>query len=299
MHAPRTRSTTTVVVPCYNEAARLDAAAFQEFIEEFDDTSIVFVDDGSSDDTQGVLEELSRIDPTRMFVLSLSVNSGKAEAVRRGVLWSRRLNPDYIGYLDADLATPLSVMTQFKDVLDRCPRVELVLGTRIRLSGRDIDRTWTRRLLSRLFVTVATAAVRVQLHDTQCGAKLFRNNDLLNAIFASPFESRWIFDVEVLARVRAVLPLHSDSALRQAIYELPLDQWREQAGSKLKSSDYLRAIAELSSIFAQYTLWQSTKWQVVGETAASDEEDCRQVVPFPQSGDASDGEAMDERRNAA
>jgi glycosyltransferase involved in cell wall biosynthesis len=284
------------VVPCYNEASRLDASAFQEFIQEFDDTSIVFVDDGSSDDTQRVLH---RIDPSRMFVLALSVNSGKAEAVRRGVLWGRQLKSDYIGYLDADLATPLPVVMQFRDVLDRCQKVEVVLGTRHSLSGHDIDRTWPRRLMSRVFATIAAAAVRVRVHDTQCGAKLFRNGGLLNAVFASPFGSRWIFDVEVLARVRAVLPLHSNSALREAIYELPLDQWREQAGSKLKSSDYLRAISELSSIFAQYTLWNSTNWRVVDGTAASEEEACAQVVPFAQSGDALESDVTDERRNAA
>ena len=298
MATPSKRSTTTVVVPCYDEAERLDTSAFRAFLQEFDQTSILFVDDGSSDGTRDILQELCQSDRSRMSLLALPVNCGKAEAVRRGVLRACVLKTDYIGYLDADLATPLPVMMQFQDVLDRCHGVELVLGTRHSLSGHDIDRTWVRRLLSRVFATVAAAAVRVRVHDTQCGAKLFRRGSLLNAVFASPFESRWIFDVEVLARVRAVLPFHSESSLRQAIYELPLDHWREQPGSKLKVSDYFRAISELSSIFAQYTLWRSADWQAAA--GVSERKDAAgDVIPFLPRGETLESREADPQRSAA
>ncbi|MBP89947.1 MAG: hypothetical protein CMJ64_25105 [Planctomycetaceae bacterium] len=58
MKAPRTRSATTVVVPCYNEAERLVTSAFRSFVNESDETFILFVDDGSTDETYDLLQEL-------------------------------------------------------------------------------------------------------------------------------------------------------------------------------------------------------------------------------------------------
>ncbi|MBP89946.1 MAG: family 2 glycosyl transferase [Planctomycetaceae bacterium] len=227
------------------------------------------------------------------------MNYGKAEAVRQGVLRARRSNADFVGYWDADLATPLEAVIQFRDVLDRRQNVELVVGTRQSLSGHDINRTWSRRLLGHCFAMVAATAVGVRVHDTQCGAKMFRCGRLLDTVFASPFQSRWIFDVEIFARVRSVLSSHTDASLHEAVYELPLDQWREQSGSKLKGSDYLRAITELSSMFAQYTLWQSSEWQVADDTAELEEEARALVIPFSPRVGTRRGDADDERRDAA
>src|SRR5215212_9619603 len=70
-----------LVVPCYNEEKRLNVAAFRE-----SDTHFLFVNDGSSDGTLRLLESLRTSDPQRFSVLDLERNSGKAEAVRRGIL---------------------------------------------------------------------------------------------------------------------------------------------------------------------------------------------------------------------
>src|SRR4051794_17444571 len=95
---------TAVVVPCYNEAERLDAAAFCAFARAHDDLFFLFVDDGSTDGTRDVLDDLHRHDPIAFRVLRLGRNCGKAEAVRRGMLVALESEPAYAGYWDADLA---------------------------------------------------------------------------------------------------------------------------------------------------------------------------------------------------
>jgi hypothetical protein len=68
-------------------------------------------------------------------------------------------------------------------------------------------------------------------------------------LFAEPFQSRWIFDIEVLARLIAE---RGRAVAIPQIYERPLEQWSEVAGSKLKSGDFLKAVGELAVIYATY-----------------------------------------------
>jgi glycosyltransferase involved in cell wall biosynthesis len=117
--------TAVIVIPCYNEAKRLDRAAFEQFAAEAPEVSYVFVDDGSVDDTKRILEELAARLPDRASVVALEENSGKAEAVRRGVNRALELRPSYVGYWDADLATPLEVIPKFSGLLDTHPQLQM------------------------------------------------------------------------------------------------------------------------------------------------------------------------------
>ena len=71
-----------VVVPCYNEAARLQPLRFSEFLAEDQQVDFLFVNDGSRDATLSVLETLRAKHPDRIQVLDKQPNGGKAEAVR-------------------------------------------------------------------------------------------------------------------------------------------------------------------------------------------------------------------------
>ncbi|MEA2328409.1 MAG: dolichyl-phosphate beta-glucosyltransferase, partial [Thermoanaerobaculia bacterium] len=108
----------TLVVPCYNEEKRLDTAAFRDVAVDGHDIDFLFVNDGSRDGTLRLLESLRDEDPARFAVLNLERNSGKAEAVRRGFVAAMERDVDYIGFWDADLATPFSELTGFLDVLE-------------------------------------------------------------------------------------------------------------------------------------------------------------------------------------
>lgn len=97
-----------IVVPCYNEAGRLQAEPFLSFLAATRGIRILFVDDGSSDRTYQLILQIEALASGRTSHLRLSPNRGKAEAVRQGVLRSVHAGHRYIGYWDADLATPLA-----------------------------------------------------------------------------------------------------------------------------------------------------------------------------------------------
>ncbi|MEX0677049.1 MAG: glycosyltransferase [Pirellulales bacterium] len=241
-----------VVVPCFNEARRLNLPAIQEFGRRTQDAQLLFVNDGSRDETLELLEHLHAANPRRFSFLHLAQNGGKAEAVRQGVLLAVGSGADYVGFWDADLATPLADIEPFCRVLDARPHVDLVIGTRIRLLGHAIRRRWPRYLLGRLFANTASLALGVRVFDTQCGAKLFRVTPRLVELFERPFLARWIFDVEILARMKRSRRAAGLPPLGEAIYEFPLDSWRDVAGSSVKSSDFVKATLELARIYWTY-----------------------------------------------
>ncbi len=121
-------SSCVIVIPCYNERRRLDALAFREFLLDHENIGFLFVNDGSTDGTRELLEEAALGNPERLVVLHLEHNSGKAEAVRRGLLEAAAIGAEYAGFWDADLATPLEAIPEFVDHLDLHPEVEMIFG---------------------------------------------------------------------------------------------------------------------------------------------------------------------------
>lgn len=243
-----------VVVPCYNEAKRLPFDVFANFARSRPNYRFLMVNDGSTDRTAEVLAELAAAVPGHISAHSLPQNSGKAEAVRTGMTLAFSQGFDYVAYWDADLATPLPALDDFVAVLDRATEVQVVLGSRVRLLGRHIERRPRRHYIGRVFATIASLILRLPVYDTQCGAKMFRNTVLNQALFQEHFSTRWIFDVELLAR----LLTHPDRPAAWPrggeIYELPLAEWRDIAGSKLKFRDGIRAFWDLWRIARRYPL---------------------------------------------
>ncbi len=139
-----------------------------------------------------------------------------------------------MGYWDADLATPLAAIRTFCSILDFRPDIDMVFGARVCLHGRAVTRKPIRHYLGRAFATAASLALGVHFYDTQCGAKLFRATPEVKAFFEKPFRSRWIFDVEIVARAIAARRGTGRPAIEQAIYEFPLHEWNDVAGSKLR-----------------------------------------------------------------
>lgn len=238
-----------LVVPCFNEEKRLRVAEFRWFAVAHANVRFVMVDDGSDDQTREVLQGLVSFRPTQFEVLSLAENCGKAEAVRQGMVHAFKLQADAVGFIDADLATPLTEVLRMIDVLKRCPDITVVAGSRIALAGHVIKRRFLRRFLGRCFASVATGFIGVPFNDTQCGLKLFRSLEAIHSVFSRPFHSRWIFDVELFARL--IAEQGRDRAVRQ-MYEMPLEKWSEVAGSKLKTGDFIKAIGELFCIYNYY-----------------------------------------------
>ncbi len=241
--------TVKVVVPCYNEAARLDTAAFMEFLNQCHSVDLVFVNDGSRDATLDVLEKIHAAFPERVEVLSLRQNSGKAEAVRQGLLHASRSDAAFVGYWDADLATPLEAIEDFARIGERYDDIEVIFGARRMLLGHRVERTLMRRTVSRICAALARVAVRLPIGDTQCGAKLLRNSPRLVRALETPFSAGWLFDVELFSRILAEI-----RAGRSTFYEYPLAEWTEVAGSNVSGRAILRSGLSMMRLIAESRL---------------------------------------------
>lgn len=246
-----------IVVPCYNEERRLNIDSFLKFKNVSHEISFLFVNDGSTDGTLRILESLRESRPSEFSVLNLQPNRGKAEAVRQGTLAASKVQPDYIGFWDADLATPLDTIAAFVDLAESRPELQVIIGSRVKLLGRRIERRPVRHYVGRVFATVVSTMLDLAVYDTQCGAKLFRASPSMYAVFREPFTSRWIFDVEILARLIQSRRGNDLPQARDIIYEFPLTEWRDVPGSKLGYSDFFRAGWDLLKIHNRYFSGQS------------------------------------------
>ena len=241
-----------VILPCYNEAKRFPIEQFLAFDSDHYHQKFIFVNDGSTDSTLQVLESLRARAPGRYYVHNLTRNVGKAEATRAGLLLAFQENPDYVGFWDADLATPLDAIYDFCQMLDSNPSIEMIFGSRVRLLGRRIQRSAIRHYPGRVFATAASQVLGLAVYDTQCGAKLFRATPQIRSLFEEPFVTRWLFDIEIVARLIRARRGTTMCQAGEAIYEFPLYEWRDVPGSKVKPKDFFMAFAELWTIWRRY-----------------------------------------------
>ncbi|MDG2014130.1 MAG: glycosyltransferase [Pirellulaceae bacterium] len=241
-----------IIVPCYNEAKRLNVPAFCRFAAKHPRVRFVMVNDGSRDDTLDVIRRMSQQIDCPMSVVDLPMNQGKAEAVRQGMNEGLTFAPDYLGYWDADLATPLDAISELAAILDQRDDLDLVLASRMSLLGRKIDRHWLRKKIGRVCGGMASLVLGTRIRDTQCGAKLFRVTPITSFVFSSPLTSRWLFDVELFARLIQTWDAVDERPFAERVFEYPLHHWTEIPGSSLKKMDFLKAGWELTQIYMRY-----------------------------------------------
>jgi dolichyl-phosphate beta-glucosyltransferase len=237
-----------LVVPCFNEAARLDGDAFLAFARASADRRLCFVDDGSTDRTAGRLAEIAAAAPDRIAVERMPSNRGKGEAVRTGLRAALAHAPRYVGYWDADLATPLSFAETLAEHLDAHSELTLAAGSRVLMLGRPILRSVARHYTGRIAATLVSRLLRAPVYDSQCGAKLLRNGPGLPALLDPPFATRWLFDVEILDRIARAEPGAAAAVLHRRVHEVPVPAWADAPGSKVRLGDGLRIPLDLLRI---------------------------------------------------
>ena len=220
-----------VVIPCSNEERRLKTREFAEFSALHPDISIIFVNDGSTDGTSRILAEICAAGPLR--ALELDRNVGKAEAVRRGMLEALK-SGGVCGFWDADLSTSLDELPGMLEALRR-GNFRCVVGSRwLHLGDCRIKRRFFRHFIGRIFATCVSLKLDLPVYDTQCGAKLF-TPEAAAAAFASPFVTRWFFDVEILMRLQRFYGTATPPVLEHPV------SWIDSPGSKVS---YCRALVD-------------------------------------------------------
>jgi len=242
---------TVIVIPCYNEAGRLREDEYNLLLQK-PGLELLFVNDGSQDQTERQIQTYIQKTGYRVRLLNLNVNSGKAEAVRLGMLRGMQSGPSVIGFIDADMATPASDVLR---LLNEAIKKEylIILGSRVRLLGTEIKRHTLRHYVGRVFATFASVILNLPVYDTQCGAKFFAVTPLLKDVLADPFSSRWVFDVELIGRL-IIGSKTSPPVTVCDFIEVPLKKWMDVHGSKISPTDAIKVPAEMMRI-----AWQLRK----------------------------------------
>jgi len=233
-----------IIIPCYNEEVRLKRVSIEKLVEGLDDATLIFVNDGSRDNTLAVLSDLAAQFPDRISIISFQKNEGKAKAIAKGVrqvIDTRSFV--YIGYMDADFSTPVAEFIKLYTII-REQRASFVFGSRIKKLNSGINRKAFRHIAGRVISTLIDLHFKLGIYDTQCGAKIF-SSEVVSAVFDSPFYCNWLFDVEIFIRLKK-------KGLLSGGIEQPLQGWKDIGGSKISLKTLPAICGELVTLARRY-----------------------------------------------
>ena len=231
----------SVVVPAYNEAARLgkNLPLIFKFLSYHNiDSEVIVVDDGSTDETAIIAEQsFSCSGNVKTSLIRNGVNKGKGYAVRVGLLAS---SSEVAIFSDADLSTPIEELFTLMEALDR--GVDIAFGSRaIDRSLIRVHQPWRREQGGKVFNMIVRMATGLPFKDTQCGFKAFRMKTCRPIIEGATID-RFGFDVELLY-------LAHISGLK--LQEVAV-RWEHNDGSKIDfMRDSLRMLGEVRRIRQQ------------------------------------------------
>jgi dolichyl-phosphate beta-glucosyltransferase len=211
----------SIIVPAYNEEKRL-GASLKRMLTYLDEQNyayeILVVDDGSTDKTAAIVEQIADCRP-QVQLLTYQPNRGKGHAVRYGML---RAQGERILFCDADLATPIEEVEKLLVKLDE--GYEIAIGSRDVAGSQLIKRqSFVREMGGRTFNKMVQALAVPGIHDTQCGFKIFTRS-ASHAIFSRCKVDHFAFDVEMLYIAIRLFGLR--------VAEVPV-RWAHQEGSKV------------------------------------------------------------------
>jgi dolichyl-phosphate beta-glucosyltransferase len=237
-----------IIIPCYNEFNRINKSSYINFLNENRNCTLLFSDDGSTDDTLQVLKEIQNSSKDKVHIHVLGKNKGKAEAVREAVLYSyeNELEFNKLAYLDADLSTSLEECFSIGNEMPE--NIFFSFGSRISKIDNIIIRNKFRHFSGRFVATIISTMLGFPVYDTQCGCKIFSRN-LAEKLFAEKFISRWLFDFEIFLRM---IKLYSKEELQRNSQEIPLKSWIDSDNSKVKITYFFQMWVDLFAINRKY-----------------------------------------------
>ena len=238
---------TAIIIPCYNEASRFPVNRFVSFVKKYSTVSIYFVNDGSSDNTDSILEDLRIKFPKNISVINQEKNEGKAAAVRLGMNSALKNNKfDRFAFLDADLSTSIEECILLSEKLTK--ETSFVFGSRIKKLDNNIRRKTHRFIIGRIIATFISKMLRLPIYDSQCGCKIF-SREWATFIFNEAFLTRWLFDVEIFYRL---INHFGRTKIQTKILEVPLSSWIDSENSKVSLFYGIKVWFDLLKIYRHY-----------------------------------------------
>ena len=210
-----------------------------KFLAQFKKKEFIVVDDGSTDETKQILEQLAR-NKKFIKIISYRKNMGKGYAVKSGVLSSHF---DVILVSDCDLSTPLQEVFKFEKYLKE---FDIVIGSRgVKDSDVQVRQRVLKNLSGKLSNYLIRALLNIEIYDTQCGFKVF--NQRSKILFQKQKINRFGFDFEILFLAKK---------LNFMVKEVGVT-WRNDVLSKVKKIDYIKTLLEL---FKVRLFWLSRRY---------------------------------------
>ena len=231
-----------IVIPCFNEAQRLDLSYFNK-LSRIQNTMWVFVDDGSTDSTSKILKNYSKKKNT--INVRINHNVGKSNAIAYGMnyAFSKISDIGWIGFLDSDGAFATSDVERIIKMTSSSKKYDALYTSRVKMAGRDIRRNNTRHIIARLITSLFGLVWKDIPYDTQSGFKLYRYSDNFNSIFIKLFKTKWFFDIELSIRYSKYKKKNIH------VWEEPVSSWIDIPGSKINYRQSMRIVLEVIYIF--------------------------------------------------
>jgi len=203
----------------------------------FPSVEIIFVNDGSTDDTLILLNQFARKIPAR--IISYPDNRGKGHAVRTGM---RVATKDYAFFFDVDMSTDLPMIERFAAAMRQGAAV--IIGTR-KVAGAEIRKhqSWWREMLGKGYTLLARIVLGVPVTDFTCGFKCFHRT-AREAVFRRALIDRWSYDAEIL---------YLAHRLGFQIFEIPVIWVNDKSSSVRLCRDIIQSFFDLFAIRSNHS----------------------------------------------
>lgn len=188
----------SIIIPAYNEAERigLSLEKIADYLKrENPNAEIIVVDDGSTDETAKIAEEVLAQKPEiASRVIRYEKNRGKGYAVRTGLLAARG---EIALFSDADLSTPIEETPKLVELVET-GEVDVAFGSReLDKNLVETHQSWQREQGGRVFNFIVRVLTGLPFWDTQCGFKAFRMS-VFRPLLGVMTVDRFGFDIEFL-----------------------------------------------------------------------------------------------------
>ena len=228
----------SIVIPAYNESARIEAALERVLAcvaERGWDAEVLVVDDGSKDDTAAIVERWMVHHP-RLHLVKNAGNRGKGYSVRNGLLQAAG---DVVMFTDADLSSPMEEAERLMAAI--ADGADVAIGSRwMDRTRQTIHQPLYRQFFGRCFNWVTRRVMGLPFKDTQCGFKAFRR-DAAQVIFRLQTIERWGFDPEILFIARK---------LKYVIREVPVTWGHDERSRMSYLKDGMKMLEDMAVIRA-------------------------------------------------